>query len=196
VQGKGRQPREIEAQLTINLRKLIMIVVFLWKDTLVVVSLFSYFYVDYMSVVGSDLKKIKALKERFRSEFATKDLGAATQILGMRNTKDRKDRKLWLSHEKYIENVFQRFNMDKYKLVTFHLVSHFKLSHDSCFKDDKKKEDVRNMSYASAVGSLMYAMVYRRLLQAEVMVLKWKYRRPGHQGQVSYSLEIAGRPMA
>jgi hypothetical protein len=47
-----------------------------------------------MSVVGSDLKKIKALKERFRSEFATKDLGAATQILGMRNTKDRKDRKL------------------------------------------------------------------------------------------------------
>jgi hypothetical protein len=29
-----------------------------------------------MLIVGSDLKKIKALKERLESEFAMKDLGA------------------------------------------------------------------------------------------------------------------------
>jgi Reverse transcriptase (RNA-dependent DNA polymerase) len=34
------------------------------------------FYVDDMLIVGSDLKKIKALKERLESEFAMKDLGA------------------------------------------------------------------------------------------------------------------------
>jgi uncharacterized membrane protein YkvA (DUF1232 family) len=34
-------------------------------------------YIDDMLVVRSDLKKIKALKERFESEFAMKDLGAA-----------------------------------------------------------------------------------------------------------------------
>jgi Reverse transcriptase (RNA-dependent DNA polymerase) len=54
-------------------------------------------HVDDMLDVGSDLKKIKALKERFESEFVMKDLDAVRQILGMRITIDRKDQKLWLS---------------------------------------------------------------------------------------------------
>jgi hypothetical protein len=58
-----------------------------------------------MLIVESDLKKIKALKERLKSEFAIKDLGAARQNLRMRIIKDRKDQKLWLSQEKYIEKV-------------------------------------------------------------------------------------------
>jgi Reverse transcriptase (RNA-dependent DNA polymerase) len=34
-------------------------------------------YIDDMLIVGSNLKKIKALKERFGSEFFIKDLSAA-----------------------------------------------------------------------------------------------------------------------
>jgi Reverse transcriptase (RNA-dependent DNA polymerase) len=119
-------------------------------------------YVDDMLIVESDLKKIKALKERLRSEFAIKDLGTTRQILRMRITKDRKDQKLWLSQEKYIEKVLQRVNMDKCKPVTSSLSSHFKLSHDGCPKDDKEKEKMKNVSYVSTVGSLMYAMVCTR----------------------------------
>jgi Reverse transcriptase (RNA-dependent DNA polymerase) len=70
-------------------------------------------YVDDILVIGSDLKKIKALKGRLGSEFTMKDLGATRQIFGIRITRDRKDRKFWLSQEKYIEKVLQRFNMDK-----------------------------------------------------------------------------------
>jgi hypothetical protein len=53
--------------------------------------------------------------------------------------------------------------MDKCKPITSHLASHFKLSHDDCPKDNKKKKEMKNVSYASAVGSLMYAMVCTRL---------------------------------
>jgi hypothetical protein len=102
-------------------------------------------------VIGSDLKKIKALKMRLESKFAMKDLGATKQILRMRTTRDRKD-----------HNVLQRFNMDKCKLIISPLASHFKLSHDGYSKDDKEKEEMRNMPYASVVGSLMYAMVCMR----------------------------------
>jgi hypothetical protein len=52
--------------------------------------------------------------------------------------------------------------MNKYKPVTSPLVSYFKLSHDSCPKDDKEKEEMRNVSYVLIVGSLMYAMVSMR----------------------------------
>jgi hypothetical protein len=52
--------------------------------------------------------------------------------------------------------------MNKYKPVTSPLVSHFKLSHDSYPKDDKEKEEMRNVSYVLIVGSLMYAMVSMR----------------------------------
>jgi hypothetical protein len=52
--------------------------------------------------------------------------------------------------------------MDKCKPITSHLASHFKLSHDDCPKDDKKKKEMKNVSYGSAVGSLMYAMVCTR----------------------------------
>jgi fibronectin type 3 domain-containing protein len=100
-------------------------------------------YVDDVLVVESDLKKIKALKERLESEFVMKDLGAARQIIEMRITRNRKDRKLWLSQEKYIENVLQRFNMDMCKSVTSPLANHFKLSHDGCPKVDKEKEEIK-----------------------------------------------------
>jgi hypothetical protein len=78
-------------------------------------------------------------------------------------TIDRKEQKLWLSQEKYIEKVLQRFNMDKYKPITSPLASHFTLSHDSYLKNNKEKEEMRNVPYISVVGSFIYTMVCTRL---------------------------------
>ena len=68
-------------------------------------------YVDDMLIIGRDITKIKDLKKEMSKTFAMKDLGAAKQILGMRILRDRKNKKLWLSQEKYIEKVLERFNM-------------------------------------------------------------------------------------
>ena len=68
-------------------------------------------YVDDMLVVGSNMQDINVLKRKLANSFAMKDLGAAKQILDMRITRDRKNRKLTLCQGEYIENVLERFRM-------------------------------------------------------------------------------------
>ena len=68
-------------------------------------------YVDDMLVACSNMQEINVLKRKLVNSFTMKDLGAAKQILGMRITRDRKNRKLTLSQSEYIEKVLKRFNM-------------------------------------------------------------------------------------
>ena len=119
-------------------------------------------YVDDMLIVGHDASKIVELKKELSESFAMKDLGAAKQILGMKISRDRKSKKLWLSQEQYIEKVLERFSMSKSKPVTTPLAGHMKLSSAQCPTSETEKEELRKVPYASAVGSLMYAMICTR----------------------------------
>ena len=76
--------------------------------------------------------------------------------------RDRKNGKLWLSQHKYVENVLTRFGMKHVKPVGIPLASHFKLSSSLCPSNEEEKQDMSHVPYASAVGSLMYAMVCTR----------------------------------
>ena len=75
---------------------------------------------------------------------------------------DRKNKRLLLSQEKYIDKVFDMFNMKDSKPVGTPLTNHFKLSVGLCPCDDKEKEEMSKISYASVVGSFIYAMVCTR----------------------------------
>ncbi|GLU05736.1 hypothetical protein SLE2022_228170 [Rubroshorea leprosula] len=119
-------------------------------------------YVDDMLIVGQNASRIKKLKQELSKSFAMKDLGPTKQILGMMINRDRAFRKLWLSQEKYIARVLQRFAMDKAKVVSTLLAMHFKLGKNQCPSNDDEKEDMQRALYAFAVGSLMYAMVCTR----------------------------------
>ncbi|CAH9138542.1 unnamed protein product, partial [Cuscuta epithymum] len=90
--------------------------------------------------------------------FAMKDLGPAKQILGIRITRDRALKKLHMSQEQYIEKVLRRFNMDKAKEVSSPLTTNFRLTDKDCPSSEKRIEEMDRVPYASAVGSLMYAM--------------------------------------
>ena len=91
-----------------------------------------------------------------------KYLGLANEILSMKITRDRKSKRLWLSQERYIEKVLERFNMGEAKPVCTPLAGHFKLGSHQCPTNDKEKEEMKTVPYSSAVGSLMYAMVCTR----------------------------------
>ena len=116
-------------------------------------------YVDDMLIVGQDAGVIGNLKKDLFKSFDLKDLGLARQILGMQILHDRKVKKLWLSQEKYIERVLERFNMKHAKPVSTPLGSHFKLKKRSCSSSKKEKGDIASTIYSLAVGSLMYAMI-------------------------------------
>jgi hypothetical protein len=53
--------------------------------------------------------------------------------------------------------------MNKAKVVSFPLATHFKFSTKQSSSSDKEKEDMERIPYVSVVGSLIYAMVCTRL---------------------------------
>jgi len=71
-----------------------------------------------------------------------KDLDPVRQILDMKIVRGRKDRKLWLSHQKYIEKVLDRFNMKNSKTISTPFAGHFKLSLKQCTKSENEKEEM------------------------------------------------------
>ena len=89
-----------------------------------------------------------------------KDLGAAKQILGMRI--DRNKEGIKLSQEEYVRKVIKRFNMHDAKPVSTPLAGHFRLSKDQSSTTEDEKKQMDKIPYASAIGSLMYAMICTR----------------------------------
>ena len=70
-----------------------------------------FLYVNDMLVAGSNMQEINVRQRKLANSFAMKELVAAKQILGMRITRDRKNKNLTLSQSEYIEKVLERFKM-------------------------------------------------------------------------------------
>ena len=117
-------------------------------------------YVDDMLIAANNITEINALKKLLSKEFDMKDLGAAKKILGMEIS--REDGVVHLSQKKYIERVLERFNMHTCKPVSTPLAPHFKLSELQMPRSEDEVEHMSKVPYASAVGSIMYAMVCTR----------------------------------
>ena len=137
-------------------------------------------YVDDMLIASCDKFSIRKLKTQLSNEFEMKELGVAKKILGMEICRDRQAGKLFLSQQRYIKKVLDRFNMNDCKPVSTPLAAHFKLSSDLC---PYTKEDMEYMSYvpyANAIGSLMYAMICTRPDLAYVVSMVSRYmHNPG-----------------
>ncbi|WZZ70528.1 hypothetical protein YC2023_081898 [Brassica napus] len=119
-------------------------------------------YVDDMSIAANSKEEIQNLKESLKSEFEMKDLGAASRILGMDIIRDRKKGTLKLTQSKYIGQILKTFGMKYSKPVVTPSNAQFKLK---SLQDKEWLIESKNMNkvpYASAVGSLMYAMVGSR----------------------------------
>jgi len=98
-----------------------------------------------------------------------KDLGEAKKVLGMEIERDRRSGKVSLTQEGYLQKILQRFNInDDTKSLSTPLASHFKLKATISPTTVEEREYMTRVPYASAVDSLMYAMVCIRpdLLQA------------------------------
>ena len=67
---------------------------------------------------------------------------------------NRNAKKLWLSQERYVEQVLKKFNMKDAQLVSMPLASHFKLIKRLCSTTDEEKKRVMSVPYSSAVGIL------------------------------------------
>ncbi|MCO5576620.1 hypothetical protein L7F22_030435 [Adiantum nelumboides] len=120
-------------------------------------------YVDDMLIASHSKKDIADLKTKLKSKFDMKDLGEANHILGMRITRDRKKRFLYLPQKEHVHKFLDRFtNMQKGKALSTPLPANLKLSKNACPKSVEEKAEMAKIPYASAYGSLMYTMVATR----------------------------------
>ena len=94
---------------------------------------------DMLIVVGQDKELMTKWKKDLSKSFDMVDLGPTQQILKMKIVREQTKRKLWLSQEKYMEHVLERFNMKSAKPVSTPLASHPKLNQQMC-PTTKKRE--------------------------------------------------------
>jgi len=92
-----------------------------------------------------------------------KDLGDASYVLAIQLFRDRKNKMIALSQASYIDKVLERFSMKDSKKGAQPFRMGIKLSRDDCPKTSEDRKRMKDVPYASAVGSFMYAMLCTRL---------------------------------
>lgn len=98
-----------------------------------------------------------------------KDLEANRYILGMDISRDWVHIKLWLSQSKYVDTILHRFKMQDYKLVNIPFSFGTKLILGMFPNFNNDIEEMLDVTYASVIGSLKYAIVCIRLDLAQVV---------------------------
>ncbi|KAI3513141.1 hypothetical protein L1887_20467 [Cichorium endivia] len=119
---------------------------------------FLVLYVDDILLMGNDIPTLQDVKAWLGKCFAMKDLGEAAYILGIRILRDRKRKLIGLSQCTYLEKVLKRFNMENSKRGELPIQSNTKLSKTQSPSTDEEIAEMSRVPYASAVGSIMYAM--------------------------------------
>ena len=132
---------------------------FIFSLLRMVSRLFLLLYVDDMLIACKSRKVMQDLKASLSREFEMKDLGPTKKIQGMEIFRDRAQRVLHLSQGGYIQKVLEKFGMKGAKPAELPLTSHFRLSKTMAPQTEVEAQEMEKVSYASGVGSLMYAMV-------------------------------------
>nr|GEZ46091.1 hypothetical protein [Tanacetum cinerariifolium] len=94
--------------------------------------------------------------------FAMKDLGEAAYILGIKIYRDRSWRLIALYKSAYIEKILKRYHMENSKRRSIPMQDKLRLSKSQCASTPAELKRMQNVSYASVVGSIMYAMRFTR----------------------------------
>ena len=127
------------------------------------VVMFLVLYVDDILLIGNDVGVMSSVNVWLSSQFDMKDLGEANFILGIKFWRDCKNKMLGLSQARYINKVLELFSMQNSKKGLLPFRHGVPLFDDQMPKTQEEVEMMRQVPYASAVGSLMYAMLCTRL---------------------------------
>ncbi|GJT70190.1 retrotransposon protein, putative, ty1-copia subclass [Tanacetum coccineum] len=90
--------------------------------------------------------------------FAMKDLGDAAYILGIKIYRDRSKRLIGLCQSTYIEKILKRYSMENSKRGKIPMQEKFRLSKSQGASTPAEIQRMQKIPYASAVGSIMYAV--------------------------------------
>ena len=123
---------------------------------------FLILYVDDILLMGNDIEFLDSIKAYLNKCFSMKDLGEAAYILGIKIYRNRSRRLIGLSQSTYLDKILKKFKMDQSKKGFLPVLQGVRLSSAQCPTTAKDKEEMSVIPYASAIGSIMYAMLCTR----------------------------------
>ncbi|KAK0596640.1 hypothetical protein LWI29_017641 [Acer saccharum] len=123
---------------------------------------FLVLYVDDILLIRNDVGILSEVKGWLASQFQMKGLGEASYVRGIQLIRDRKNKLIALSQASYIDKILVQFSMQNSKKGNLPSKHKVHLSNEQCPKTPHEVKDMRRVPYASAVGSLMYAMLCTR----------------------------------
>jgi len=132
--------------------------------------------VDDILLATNDNGLLHEVKQFLSKSFDMKDMGEASYVIGIKIHRDRSRGILGLSQETYINKVLKRFRMKDCSPRIAPIVKGDRFNLNQCPKNDLEREQMYNIPYASAVGSLMYAQVCTRLDIAFAMGMLERYQ--------------------
>jgi hypothetical protein len=135
--------------------------VYVWRDKekLTLLSL----YVDDILLANNSPDMMKETKFCLESKFEMKDMGHANYVLGIRISRDRDSKLIYLDQENYLEKVLKRFKMEDCRPVSTPVSKGTILNKIMCQINKTELEEMIAVPYAQAVSSLMYAITSTRL---------------------------------
>ena len=118
-----------------------------------------------------------------------KDLGEAAYILGIKIYRDRSRRLIGLSQSTYLDKVLKNFKMDQSKKGFLPVLQGVKLSQTQCPTNAEDREKMEVIPYASAIGSIMCAMLCTRPDVFLALSLARRYQSNRASGSLDSSQE-------
>ena len=118
---------------------------------------FLMLYVDDILLATNDKSLLYEVKHFILNNFDMQDMGEASYVVSIKIHRERSRGILGLSQETYMNKVTERFNMKNCLSSVAPILKGDKFDLNQCPKNDFKQEHMKNIPYASAIGSLMYA---------------------------------------
>ncbi|GJR31579.1 retrotransposon protein, putative, ty1-copia subclass [Tanacetum coccineum] len=115
-------------------------------------------YVDDILLMGNNIPMLQDVKSYLGKCFAMKDLGDAAYILGIKIYQDRSKWLIGLCQSAYTEKILKRYSMENSKRETIPMQEKLRLSKSQGASTPAEIQRMQKISYASAVGSIMYAV--------------------------------------
>lgn len=112
-------------------------------------------YVDDILLATNDLGLLHQTNGFLSKNFAMKDMGEASYVIGIEIFRDRSQGWLGLSQKAYINKVLERFKMDKCYASVVPIQKGDKFSLEQCPKNELERKEMEQIPYASIVVSLM-----------------------------------------
>jgi ribonuclease HI len=112
--------------------------------------------VDDILVIGSDPTELKTIKHDVMTAFDARELGEATDFLGMDIIRNRAERTIMLAQSRLTAELLTKYNMIEAKSVRTPLSAATKLTSDG------EPLDLNTYGYSQLVGSLMYLSICTR----------------------------------